>query len=220
MTKLLLAGATGLVGGEALALALLDDRVTQIVAPTRRPLAPHPKLLNPIVEAGKLPLDAEWWAVDGGLCAIGTTRAKTPSAAAYRAIDFDYALGLATRIKEGGATRFALTSSMGANARSRFLYPRIKGELEDAVTRLGFASLTIVRPGFIGGDRMERRPLEHMIGSILRAADPILPPIARISPARTIASFLVAAAIDGAMGNHHIGAAEISRAASDRGLHL
>ena len=46
MTKLLLAGATGLVGGEALALSLADERVTQVVAPTRRPLPPHPKLLN------------------------------------------------------------------------------------------------------------------------------------------------------------------------------
>lgn len=109
MTKLLLAGATGLVGGEAPALSLADERVTQVVAPTRRQLAPHPKLFNPIVETGNLQLAADWWAVDGGLCAIGTTRAKTPSTAAYRAIGFDYALAIARRIREGGAPRFALT---------------------------------------------------------------------------------------------------------------
>lgn len=212
MTKLLIAGATGLVGGEALALVLSDARVTHVVAPTRRLLAPHPKLLNPIVEADKLPLDADWWTVDGGVCAIGTTRASTPSPAAYRAIDFDFALAIATRIRAGGATRFALTSSMGANARSRFFYTRTKGELEDAVMRLGFPSLTILRPGFIGGERQEHRPMEHVMGGILRFMDPVLPPVARISPARTIASFLLEAAIGGAIGKHRIGAAEIASA--------
>lgn len=218
MTKLLLAGATGLVGGEALALALSDARVTCVVAPTRRPLVAHPKLLNPIVDASDLPLDADWWTVDGGLCAIGTTRAKARSAAAFHAIDFDYALAIARRIRNGGAIRFALTSSMGANTRSRFFYTRTKGELEDAVARLGFPSLTIVRPGFIGGQRKERRPMEHMIGGLLRIADPILPPIARISPARTVASFLVEAAIGGAIGNHRLCAADIAHAAASRGL--
>ncbi|WP_030539964.1 NAD-dependent dehydratase [Sphingobium sp. DC-2] len=216
MTKLLLAGATGLVGGEALALSLADERVTKVVAPTRRPLAPHPKLLNPIVEADSLPLDADWWAVDGGLCAIGTTRAKSPSAAAYRAIDLDYPFAIAKRMREAGALRFALTSSMGANARSPFRYSRIKGELEEAVARLGFPSLTIVRPGFIGGERKEHRPMEHMLGRLLRITGPFLPPIARISPAKTTAAILVDAAISGAIGSHSVSAAVIARAASNR----
>lgn len=77
---------------------------------------------------------------------MGTTKAKTPSVAAYRAIDIDYPLTIVSRIRQGGAVRFALTSSFGANARLPFMYTRIKGELEDAITRLEFASLTIVRP--------------------------------------------------------------------------
>jgi uncharacterized protein YbjT (DUF2867 family) len=85
--------------------------------------------------------------------------------------------------------------------------------LEDAVTRLGFPSLTIVRPGFIGGERKEHRPMEHILGEVLRLADPILPPMARISPARTIAAFLVEAAIGGTIGSHRVSAADIARAA-------
>ncbi|WP_022683468.1 NAD-dependent dehydratase [Sphingobium bisphenolivorans] len=211
MTRLLLAGATGLVGGEALALALRDERVTHVVAPTRRPLAPHSKLLNPIVDPGNLPLDADWWTADGGLCAIGTTRAKTPSAAAYRAIDFDYALAIATRIREGGAPRFALTSSMGANAQSRFFYTRIKGELEEAVAQLDFPSLTIIRPGFIGGNRKESRPIEQFMNRFLRIADPLMPAVARISPSSTISALLIDAAIAGTLGNHRINSAAIAR---------
>lgn len=213
MTKLLLAGATGLVGGDALKLLLADVRVTQIVAPTRRPLPPHPKLLNPIVDSSDVQPEAGWWAVDGAICALGTTRAQAGSAAAFRAIDHDYALAVAMQVRKGGAVRFALTSSMGADARSRLLYPRTKGELEDAVSRLGFQSLTIVRPGFIGGDRSEHRPVERIVGTILRAVAPILPASARISPASTIAAFLVEAAIDGGAGKHLVSAADIAIAA-------
>jgi uncharacterized protein YbjT (DUF2867 family) len=211
MTKILLAGATGLVGGDVLSRLLRDERVSQVVAPTRRPLAPHPKLLNPIADSNDLPLDAEWWSADGAICALGTTRAKAGSAAAFRAIDYDYALAIAARVREGGAARFALTSSVGADARSRFLYTRTKGELEDAIAKLGFPSLTIVRPGFLDGNRSENRPMERAIGAILAALAPILPASARISPASTVAAMLVEAAIDASPGKHLISSADIAR---------
>jgi len=212
MARILLSGATGLVGGEALRLLLADDRVAVVVAPTRRALAAHAKLVNPVVDADSLPLDAEWWAVDGAIGALGTTRRAAGSAAAFRAIDHDYALAVARRVREGGAKRFALCSSTGANARSPLLYPRTKGELEEAVGGLGFASLTIVRPGFIGGVRSEVRPMERFVGAMLRATAPLLPMAARISPAPTIARFLVEAAIAGGEGVRVVGPAEIARA--------
>ncbi|MBY8821841.1 NAD-dependent dehydratase [Sphingomonas colocasiae] len=214
MTTLLLAGATGLVGGEALKLLLADARVTQVIAPTRRPLPPHPRLFNPIIDSRDLHPEADWWAADGAICALGTTRAQAGSAAAFRAIDHDFALAVATRIRERGATRFALTSSMGADARSRFLYPRTKGELEDAVIRLDFPSLTIVRPGFLGGERSGHRPMERFVGRLLRIAAPILPAGARISPAATVAVFLVDAALNGSPGKHIVTAARIATAAA------
>jgi len=213
MTRILLAGATGMIGTTALRLLLADDRVTHIVAPTRRPLAPHPKLLNPIASSEDLQPEADWWATDGAICALGTTRAKAGSAAAFRAIDHDYALAVATRIRAGGAKNFALTSSTGADARSRFLYTRTKGELEDAIDRLGFPSLTILRPGFLGGERGEHRPMEAVMGTLLRIAAPILPASARISPGATVAALLVEAAIAGTPGRHVIGPAQIVRAA-------
>jgi uncharacterized protein YbjT (DUF2867 family) len=214
MTTLLLAGATGLVGREALALLLADGRVKQVVAPTRRALAPHQKMLNPIMDSSSMPLDAAWWNVDGAISAIGTTRAQSPSAPDYRAIDFDYALAIATRARKGGATRFALTSSIGADARSWFRYTRTKGELEDAITGLGFTSLTCVRPGFLGGTRSEARPLERFTGVILRVTEPILPAAARISPAVVVAALLVEAAIGGEPGKHLISSGSIAKIAA------
>ncbi len=213
MTKILLAGATGMVGTAALHLMLEDERVALVVAPTRRPLPQHAKLLNPIATSEDLQIDADWWVADGAICALGTTRAKSRSAAAYRAIDYDYALAIARQVRKSGASRFALTSSMGADARSRFRYTRTKGELEDAIDHLGFLSLTIVRPGFLGGERSERRPLEHITGSLLRLAAPILPASARISPASTVAALLVEAALEGKAGKHIIPSRTIALAA-------
>lgn len=100
---------------------------------------------------------------------------------------------------------------MGADARSRFFYTRLKGELEDAIRALQFPSLTIVRLGFIGGDRLEHRSMERAMGALLRLAEPLLPPVARISPASTIASVLVEAAVAGQNGNHMVGAAQMVR---------
>jgi len=216
MTTLLLAGATGLVGSHALSLLLADGRVTQIIAPTRRPLPAHPRLHNPLVEADSLPSSADWWSVDGAICALGTTRAKAGSAAAFRAIDHDYVLEVARAVKARGCPRFALTSSMGANARAPFLYARTKGEVEQAVAGLGFPSFTIVRPGLLGGARDEHRPLEKAAERLLALAAPILPAGARISPAETVARLLVEAAISGAGGRHILTATDISRAASIR----
>jgi len=214
MTRLLIAGATGLVGSRALASALLDPRIAQVVAPTRRPLPAHEKLVNPIVSGDDLQPDAAWWSVDGALCAIGTTRARAGSAAAFRAVDLDHALAIARNVRRGGAGRFALTSSMGADSRSPFLYTRTKGELEAAITALGFESLTIVRPGLLEGQRSERRALEAVTGIILRAARPVLPLWARPSPAATVAAILVEAAVGGAPGRHIVGSAEIAAMAA------
>lgn len=215
MTTLLLAGATGLVGRHALSRSLADERVTRVVAPTRRPLAPHPKLLNPIIDSTDLQPEADWWRVDGAICALGTTRAKAGSAAAFRAIDFDYTLAVATQIRRHGATRFALTSSMGADAGSRFFYPRVKGELEDAVRALGFDALTIVRPGMLGGERADAEMLERITGVVLRTLAPILPAVAKISPAPTVAAFLLDAATAGVPGEHIRTSREIALAAAE-----
>jgi uncharacterized protein YbjT (DUF2867 family) len=210
--RILVAGATGLVGAAALERVLADARVTRVVAPTRRPLPPHAKLLNPIATSTDLPGAGEYWAVDGAICALGTTRADAGSAAAFRAIDHDYALAVATHVRRGGATRIALTSSMGADPRSRFLYPRTKGELEDAIDRLGFSSLTILRPGFLGGERGVHRPMERIMGRVLRLAAPVLPAGARISPASTVAALLVEAAMDGGPGRHIVTSRDIALA--------
>ena len=208
--RILLVGATGLVGSAVLARLLTDARVQTVVAPTRHPLAAHAKLENPIIDFAKLPVDAEWWAVDGAICTLGTTRAKAGSDQAFREVDHDYPLAVARLVREHGASRFALNSSLGADASSRLLYPRTKGEVEQAIRHLGFPSLTIVRPGLIGGERAEFRAGERIASVVLGALAPLLPRRYRISPATAIADALVDAAVVGAPGVNLIEAERLS----------
>ena len=62
--NLLLVGATGAVGQAVLRQALSEERITRIVAPTRRPLqaavAGGERLLNPVIDFTRLPEEAPW----------------------------------------------------------------------------------------------------------------------------------------------------------------
>lgn len=201
--KLLLAGATGLVGSHLLRLALADARITLVIAPVRRALSTtHPKLLAPVVDYDALPEDALWWQADAVVCALGTTMKAAGSQAAFRKVDHDYPLAVARCARAHGTPTYVLNSASGANAQSRFFYNRVKGELELALAGVGFTSLTSARPGLIGGERRESRPAERAALLALTALGPLLPRRWRICPAQTIARAMLDAALQARAGVH------------------
>ncbi len=202
MTRLMIAGATGLVGRHALSLALADTRIACVVAPTRRPLSPHPKLHNPLVDFDALPVDADVWRVDAVICALGTTIRQAGSQPAFRRVDVDYVVAIAAHARSAGASCFALNSSLGANQAARGFYLRCKGEAEAGVAALGYPSLTLVRPSIIGGEREPRRPLEHAGMRLLQAVAPLVPERYRVVPAVRIARCLLEAAVAARPGVH------------------
>jgi uncharacterized protein YbjT (DUF2867 family) len=173
--RLLLVGATGAVGREVLAQALADPSVGEVVALTRRPLAAAPRLCNVVVDFDRLPEDAPWWAVDAVICTLGTTLRAAGSQAGFVAVDRDLPLRIAQLARAAGATRFALNSSLGADAASKNFYLRTKGEAEDAIARLGYPGYTIVRPALIDTNRVERRPVEALSLALLRPLRPLIP---------------------------------------------
>jgi uncharacterized protein YbjT (DUF2867 family) len=145
------AGATGLVGREILQGLLGDETVAAVHALGRRPLAlQHPRLTAHVVDFTSLP---PLPALDEAYLALGTTINVAGSQSAFRAIDFDANLAVARAAKAAGARRVGLVSAMGADARSRIFYSRVKGELEEALAALGFEALVIARPSFLAGDR-------------------------------------------------------------------
>lgn len=158
--RVLLAGATGLVGREVNRLLAEDPGVARVTALVRRALpegARHPLLREAIVDFDALDRDPTLFAVDRVVCALGTTIRQAGSQDAFRRVDFDYPLAIAKHARAEGARHLLLVSALGADSKSRTFYSRVKGELEDAVGMLGFRSITIARPSLLEGERDEFR---------------------------------------------------------------
>ena len=201
--RVMLLGATGLVGGLTLRRLLDDPRCSAVVVPTRRPLAlTHGKLENPVLAFVALAHPPEWARVDAVICALGSTIAQAGSREAFHRIDHDYPLAFARLAQAQGAQAFVLNSAAGANPQSSIFYSRVKGELERDLRALGFNSLTLVRPGLIGGERNEVRRGERLALTVLGALGPVLPRAWRINPATEIARALVEAALAPQPGEH------------------
>jgi uncharacterized protein YbjT (DUF2867 family) len=203
MMKILLLGASGLVGKNVLAQALAHPAITSVVAPTRLPLAPHPKLTNPV--SGRLELllpEGVAREVDAVVCALGTTIGKAGSKEAFREVDYVLPLAFARSAHELGAETFVLVSASVASVSSPFFYPRIKGEIERDIEPVGFKSLTIVRPSLIGGEREEPRFREGIALRLMSILAPILPKKFQVNPAPTIAAACLRAVTTAEPGLH------------------
>lgn len=210
MTKLksvtlLLVGATGAVGQEVLKQALADERVSAICAVTRRPLdaakfPADPKLENIIVDFSALPHRPVWCGVNAVICTLGTTIKAAGSKAAFGAIDLALPVTIARLAKAGGATRFGLNSSLGANAMSPNFYLRTKGDAEEQITALDYPSLTIVRPSLIDAERETARHAEKLGLLAAHLFKPLIPHRYRPVAAAQIASALLDGVIAGKQG--------------------
>ncbi len=178
--RVLLAGATGLVGG--LVLGLCHDAIPI----TRRPIVGHPGVVADFDDLPPLPQ------AQIAVCALGTTRAKAGSDAAFRAVDHDAVLAFARAARDSGVTHFILVSSVGANPNASLLYPRTKGEVEAALTAMGFTRLDILQPGLLIGPRAERRPVERFLQWAAPVMDIALPRAMGSLPAKAVAQAIVA----------------------------
>ena len=147
----LIAGATGLVGREILATVLADDTYVAVHGVGRRALATtHPNLTFHVLDFAAVPALP---AVDDVFIALGTTIKIAGSQPAFRAVDFDAVLAVAAAARAAGASRLGVVSAMGASEKSLIFYNRVKGEMENAVSRLGFDSLVFARPSMLLGNR-------------------------------------------------------------------
>ncbi len=156
--KLLLLGATGLVGSRTLQLALSNEVFSEIIAPTRKALAPRDRLVNPVTSRlEELVPDLTSYQPDAVICALGTTQAKAGSKAAFRYVDHELPVAFGKAAHAAGVETYAIVTALGASERSMSFYYRTKGEVETDLRRIGFRSLTICRPSLIGGERQEAR---------------------------------------------------------------
>ncbi|MGA4632447.1 oxidoreductase [Pseudomonas solani] len=163
----LLAGATGLTGEHLLDRLLNEPTVERVLAPTRRPLAEHKRLDNPVGDIADL-LPQLQGPVDTAFCCLGSTIRQAGSQEAFRAIDLDLVLAVGARARELGARHYLVISALGADASSSVFYNRTKGEMEAALKAQDWPQLTLVRPSLLLGPRSEFRLGERLAAPLMR----------------------------------------------------
>ncbi len=189
-----LAGATGLVGRAILEGLLADVSVAAVHALGRRESGvAHPKLTSHVVDFAALPTLPP---LDEVYLALGTTIKAAGSQEAFRAVDFDANLSAARAALAAGARRAGLVNAMGADAKSRIFYNRVKGEVEEALSQLTFDGLVIARPSLLVGDRellgQSPRPAERVATAVSRLLGPLVPANYRPVNAAQVARSLLA----------------------------
>ena len=209
--KLLLLGATGLVGSRTLQLALSNDVFSEVIAPTRKALALRDRLVNPVTSRLEefIPALASYQP-DAVICALGTTQAKAGSKEAFRYVDHELPVALGKAAHAAGVKTYAIVTALGASEDSMSFYYRTKGAVEGDLRRIGFRSLTICRPSLIGGERQEARRAEGTALALIRLLAPILPKKFHVNPADVIAAALLDAVLVAKTGCRWIGAEEMN----------
>lgn len=161
--------------------------------------ANNPKLIQHVIDFDRLD-DVSWPRCRVLFCCLGTTINAAGSREAFRTVDFDYVVGSARRARQAGASSLIVVSAVGANTKSNAFYNRVKGEMEAAVSTLGFARVAIVRPSLLVGARDEMRIGERLALAASKMIHPLIPSRYRPVPALSVARAMLAAAKNSAPG--------------------
>lgn len=161
-------GATGLTGNALLQELLCSAEVSQIRIFVRKTIAGLPEKVRQIItDFSDFSLLKDQVIGDVIYCCVGTTRKKTPDLTDYRNIDFGINIGMAKLAKENGIPTVHLISAIGASAKSRIFYNKLKGEIEEEMKALSFSQCYIYQPSILIGQRSESRPLEFLAQKLM-----------------------------------------------------
>ncbi|MFB2864498.1 NAD(P)H-binding protein [Aeromonas sp. MdU4] len=169
MSRILIAGASGLIGRELMQQLPAEHELTLICRKAGKEA--HHWLPVNFDDLASVTLSRP---VDIAFCALGTTRKEAGSAEAFRRVDLDYVLAFADLARRHGCQRLVVVSSLGANPHSPALYPRTKGEMEQALLAQSWPRLAIVRPAMLLGDRQPPRRSEQIFQAIYPLFRPLL----------------------------------------------
>lgn len=173
--KVIVAGASGLIGSKLLNILLLEPAYNEVLILVRKKLAvTDKKLLQLVVDFDALDQHAAAISGHAVFCCLGSTKKKTPDLAVYRKIDHDYPLKLAQLAARSSVEQYHLVSALGADKESSNFYTRMKGETEEAIRTAGLKCLHIYQPSILTGDRKESRPMEKFAIGWMKIIDPLL----------------------------------------------
>ena len=156
--KALVIGATGAVGKDLVQQLLTDEAFEKVDIFVRREVnIPSEKLTVHVVDFDHPETWADQLQGDVLFSCMGTTIKAAGSQDAQWKVDYTYQFETAKAARANGVKTYVLVSSVGANAKSKVFYTKMKGALDEAVQKLGFEGCFILRPPSLirkGSDRL------------------------------------------------------------------
>ena len=133
----LVIGATGATGRELIKLLLNDNDVEKVIIFVRKvPELEHEKLKIHTISFNEIINHKDLIKGDVLFSALGTTKKDAGGKKEQYLVDYTFQYEFARIAAINGVENYSLVSSVGANSKSSFFYPKIKGELEQAVKKL------------------------------------------------------------------------------------
>ncbi|KAI8972358.1 hypothetical protein BDB01DRAFT_845126 [Pilobolus umbonatus] len=186
MKTALVFGATGAVGKQLLMDVLKTGTYSKVITMGRREVKlddsiPQDKLVQKVIDFDNLEASRDdFRGVNDVYCCLATTRKEAGSADNFVKIDQGYVLSSAKLVAEENKSKtsdstlspihYLYCSATGANKNSMFLYPKTKGETEEALKQTGFEKVSIFRPALL--ETVEPRPNNRIVESIALAVIP------------------------------------------------
>ncbi|MFL0357165.1 NAD(P)H-binding protein [Erythrobacter sp. GH1-10] len=171
-------GATGLIGRRVIEISSASD-YTRIVGIARREirLPEGARMEMFVAEPSKWGEVFEAIKPRSFICALGTTWKKAGrDETAFREVDYDLIVETAQAARDAGVLNMVLISAAGADPKSKHFYLKVKAETEQAVSKIGFKRLDILRPGLLRGAREgDFRFAEKMAMTVAPLVEPLLP---------------------------------------------
>jgi len=172
--KAIVIGSTGMVGTQLINQLVDSEDYSEVISLVRRKSEMvHPKLNEIVVDFDR---PEQWSGIVTGdvlFSTMGTTLATAGSKENQYKVDFTYQYQTAVAAQKNGVKACVLVSSAGASVKSAVFYSKMKGELDEAVAKLGFEQLVILRPGQLWGDRKTKRPSEKMALKVMFALNKV-----------------------------------------------
>ena len=181
-------GATGLVGRELLKQLNKIENCEKIVALVRKEdeqLKQLQKVEQLVMDDFLLLNDQDVQGFSHAFSCLGSTLKKAGSKANFYAIDFEINAHFAD-LFNGTDTHYVLVSAHGADAGSLFFYNQVKGELEQHLEKSSLATISILRPSLLLGERNESRTLEDASQKLFRGLSRLVPDTFKYKPVTAV----------------------------------
>ncbi len=191
--RALVIGATGGVGAFLVEKLLASNQCSEVTIISRKACPKRPKLNNIVWDNFSEHFEEKreenlevFKNHDVIFCCLGASEKallglffnKKKYAPLFQKVDYEYVVGAAGLAKEAGIAHFSVISSPTAKPKAKFIYSKIKWEMEQSIQSMGFEKVSIFHPYHL------MKPVNNQVSFFKRITKNFVAFIASIMPAK------------------------------------